>query len=173
MLKAMSWASEVGPQGAGVAAPIFWLVAVLGPRFLNMRVVCFITKTQTLSENGICKLETIEHLCYLWTCNCQQETWLTLHTSLSFRSGFRVIKTKNRLLRAKYHNKKNKNIFDDAFILEGHPNVIPVKFYQIGPSVTPWPSCTIIQLTLLGDYQRIFPMKIGQNPVSIFRGVDV
>jgi len=54
-----------GAAGAAVVAPIFWLVAVLGPWFLNTRVVCFITKTQTLSENGICKLETIEHLCYI------------------------------------------------------------------------------------------------------------
>jgi len=33
-----------GAAGAASAAPIFWLVAVLGPRFLYSRVVCFITQ---------------------------------------------------------------------------------------------------------------------------------
>jgi len=44
----ISLASEVGPAGAALAAPIFWLYAVLGPRILNTRVVCFITKTQKI-----------------------------------------------------------------------------------------------------------------------------
>jgi len=77
-----------GAARAAVGAPIFWLVGVFGPRFFNTRVACFITKTQTLSENGICTFETIRHICFIWTCNFQQETWLTWHTSLSFRACF-------------------------------------------------------------------------------------
>jgi len=38
-----------GATGAALAAPIFWLVAVLGPRFLNTQVVCFITQTQKIA----------------------------------------------------------------------------------------------------------------------------
>ena len=38
-----------GAAGAALAAPIFWLVAVLGPRFLYTRVVCFITQTQKIA----------------------------------------------------------------------------------------------------------------------------
>jgi len=56
----MKWAA-----GAVVTAPLFWLVAVFGPRFLNTRVACFITKTRTLSENGICILKTTKHLSYI------------------------------------------------------------------------------------------------------------
>ena len=53
-----------------------------GPNILG-RVDCFITKTKTLSENGICKLETIKHLCYnymnvqLSTRNMTNVTYLT------------------------------------------------------------------------------------------------
>jgi len=38
-----------GAAGAALAAPIFGLVAVLGPRFLNTQVVCFITQTQKIA----------------------------------------------------------------------------------------------------------------------------
>jgi len=35
-----------GAAAVALAVPIFWLVADLGPRFLNTRVLYFITKTQ-------------------------------------------------------------------------------------------------------------------------------
>ena len=38
-----------GAAGAALAAPIFWLVAVFGPRFLNIQVVCCITQTQKIA----------------------------------------------------------------------------------------------------------------------------
>jgi len=37
------------PIGVGSGAA-FWLYAVLGPQFLNTRVVCFITKTQKIAH---------------------------------------------------------------------------------------------------------------------------
>jgi len=39
-----------GAAGAALAAPIFWLVAVLGPPFFfDTRFVCFITQTQKIA----------------------------------------------------------------------------------------------------------------------------
>jgi len=42
-----------GAAGAALAAPIFRPVAILGPRFLNMRVVCFITQTQKIANRVV------------------------------------------------------------------------------------------------------------------------
>jgi len=61
-----------GAAGAALAAPIFWLVAVLGPRFLNTQVVCFTSSdTQGCSERNhpwvsedVCFITQIQKIAY-------------------------------------------------------------------------------------------------------------
>ena len=51
-----------GAAGAALAAPIFWLVALWGPRFLNTRVACFYyqdTEIGISRRSGVIKIPMV------------------------------------------------------------------------------------------------------------------